>query len=271
MHPLYLAPTTLPDTAPLAYIDAAAHAGYDGVGIRVNASPGLPYHPLTGDAALERAVRQRLTSTGQKVLDLYSFYLRPDTVVAHFRPALEYGASLGATYAVVMGDDTDAARQADNFAAMCDLAAEYRLVCTVEYAVIRPLATLAQTVALIAASGKKNAVACLDPLNHYRAGGTAAEVRALDARLFPYAQISDGVRNADDATATLGRFGPNQRRMLGEGEVPVAELLHAMPPDIPLSVELPMLKGMTHSAPEWAAITLANVREYLVRHPRPAG
>ena len=269
MQPIFLAPTTLPHSAPLDYIDAAKSGGYDGVGLRVHPSPGLPYAPLTGDRALEQAVRARLDATGLPVLDLYSFYLRPDTDVTTFRPALEYGASLGARYAVVMGDDPDWARLTDNCARICESAAGLGLVCTLEYAVIRPLATLAQTVRLIAAVGAPNLVACLDPLNHYRAQGTAAEVRALPGRLFPYAQISDGVRSPDDATAELGRFSPNQRRMLGAGDVPVAELLHALPAGIPLSVELPQLPGRACDAPTWARMTADNVRDWLARHPRP--
>ena len=60
---------------------------------------------------------------------------------------MELGASFGAKYATVMGADTDWSRQRDNFAKTCDLAAQFGLICSLEFAVIRPLATLPQTVA----------------------------------------------------------------------------------------------------------------------------
>src|SRR5262245_15572248 len=79
LHKLFIAPTSLQDTAPLDYIDATIAAGYDGIGLRVHRSPGLPFHPVVGDAALIRDMRARLD--GFPVFDLYSFYLEPATNV----------------------------------------------------------------------------------------------------------------------------------------------------------------------------------------------
>ena len=103
LRKIIIAPTTLQDTAPLDYIEATIAAGYDGIGLRVHRSPGLPFHPVVGDAALIREMRARLA--GLPVFDLYSFYLQPDTDVASFAPAMELGASFGAKYATVMGAD----------------------------------------------------------------------------------------------------------------------------------------------------------------------
>ncbi len=79
LHKLFIAPTSLQDTAPLDYIDATIAAGYDGIGLRVHRSPGLPFHPVVGDAPLIREMRARLADL--PVFDLYSFYLEPDTDV----------------------------------------------------------------------------------------------------------------------------------------------------------------------------------------------
>ena len=266
MNKLFLAPTTLPGTLPVEYIHAAKQGGCDGVGLRLNRSPGLPFHPVVGDTALIRNMKSALADTGLPVLDIYSFYLRPDTDVNVFIPALALGAEFGAEFAVVMGDDTDWSRMRDNFCLVCDEAARFGLTCTVEFAVIRPLATLAQTVKLIGEAGRKNAVVCMDPLNFFRAGEHPSDLTWLDPALFPYAQVSDGIRSADDDLASLGRMGPNQRRMLGDGEVPMAGLLDALPRDLPLSIELPMPKHETHSANEWATRVVGNVRGFLAQY-----
>jgi len=39
MHKIALAPTTLPNSPPLAYIDAAARTGYDGTAYACSAHP----------------------------------------------------------------------------------------------------------------------------------------------------------------------------------------------------------------------------------------
>jgi sugar phosphate isomerase/epimerase len=264
LHKLLIAPTSLQDTAPLDYIDATIAAGYDGIGLRVHRSPGLPFHPVVGDAALIREMRSRLADL--PVFDLYGFYLEPVTDVSTFAPAMELGASFGAKYATVMGADTDWSRQGDNFIKTCDLAKQYGLTCSLEFAVIRPLATLPQTVQLIT-EAKRDAVICIDPLHLARSGGSPADVKALPAKYFPYAQISDGVLEPGEPNPALfGKLGLGQRKMPGEGTLPLRELLAALPEDVPLSVELPhALAPAGTSARDWAKMTLESTRRYLGR------
>ncbi len=189
MNELVLAPTTLPDASPLDYIAAAAAAGYRLVGLRLNPSPGFPFHAVVGDASLIRTMKDTLSAASLGVLDIYSFYLQPGTDVPAFEPAIALGAELGAKYLVTMGADTDWSRQRDNFVRICAIAADYGLVCTVEPAVIRPLASLAQAQQMIAELGCRNAAICVDPLNFARAGDRAADLARVDRRLLPYAQI----------------------------------------------------------------------------------
>lgn len=264
MNKIIIAPTTLQDTAPLEYIEATTAAGYDGIGLRVHRSPGLPFFPIVGDAALIREMKQRIADASLAVFDLYSFYLEPDTDVARFAPALELGAEFGAKYATVMGADTDWSRQRDNFARVCDLAAQFGLICSVEFAVIRPLATLPQTVRLIT-EAQREAVICIDPLHLARSGGSPADVKALDPKLFPYAQISDGLLGPGEPNpAMFGKLELGTRAMPGEGKLPLRELLAALPAGIPLSVELPIsLAPKGTSARDWARITLERTRRFL--------
>jgi sugar phosphate isomerase/epimerase len=264
VHKLIIAPTTLQDTAPLDYIEATVAAGYDGIGLRVHRSPGLPFFPVVGDAPLIREMKSRIADAGLAVFDLYSFYLEPGTDVTTFAPAMELGASFSARYATVMGADTDWSRQRDNFAKTCDLAAQFGLTCSVEFAVIRPLATLPQTMRLIT-EAKRDAVICIDPLHLARSGGSPADVTALDPKYVPYAQISDGILDPGEPDPALfGKLGLGQRAMPGEGMLPLRELLAALPKDTPLSVELPhVLAPAGASARDWAKITADRTRAYL--------
>jgi len=259
---IIIAPTTLQDSGPREYIDATIAAGYDGIGLRVHRSPGLPFHPVVGDAALIREMRARLD--GFPVFDLYSFYLQPDTDVARFAPAMELGAAFGAKYATVMGADEDWSRQRDNFVKTCDLARQFGLTCSLEFAVIRPLATLPQTVRLIEES-QRHAVICIDPLHLARSGGSPADVKALDTKYFPYAQISDGILDPGEPNPALfGKLGLGTRAMPGEGKLPLRDVIAALPPGIPLSVELPhALAPKNTSAHEWAKTTLNSTRNFL--------
>src|SRR5437870_1271618 len=213
-----LSPPTLPDTPPIEYVEAAAAAGYDAVGLRLARSPLFPYYPVVGNAPLIRELKVVLASSGLSVLDILSFYLQPATDLDSFAPALALGAELGARYALVAGDDPDWARLRDHMGRFCDMAARFGIAAALEFAVIRPLATLSQALRLLSELGRKNGVVCLDPLNFVRGGGSAALLRGLEPRLFPYAQISDGVLEPGEPDlAKLGRMSPNQRRLPGGG------------------------------------------------------
>ena len=85
MHKIALAPTTLPNSPPLEYIDAAVRAGYDGIGIRLFRSPGITYafHPVAGNPSLMREVKSAIARAGVEVIDVLSFYgSRPWTSTA---------------------------------------------------------------------------------------------------------------------------------------------------------------------------------------------
>jgi sugar phosphate isomerase/epimerase len=259
-----LSPPTLPDAQPIEYVEAAAAAGYDAVGLRLSPSPLFPYHPIVGNAPLIRELKLILGSSGLSVLDMLTFYLQPDTDVDAFAPALEVGAELGARYAVVAGDDADWARLRGRMGRFCDLAAQFGIAAALEFAVIRPLATLSQALRLLSELGRKNGVICLDPLNFVRGGGSAALLRGLEPRLFPYAQISDGVLDPGEPDLSkLGRMSPNQRRMPGDGILPLRHILDALPPGLPLSVEIPMPPTVKLPAREWARATAESTRRFL--------
>ena len=259
-----LSPPTLPDTPPIEYVEAAAAAGYGAVGLRLARSPLFSIHPVVGNAPLIRELKLVLAGSGLSVLDILTFYLQPATDLDAFVPALELGAELGARHALVAGDDPDWARLRDRTARFCDAAARFGLSAAIEFAVIRPLATLSQALRLLSEIGRKNGVICLDPLNFVRGGGSAAFLRGLEPRLFPYAQISDGVLEPGEPDISkLGRMSPNQRRMPGDGALPLRQILDALPAGLPLSVEIPMPPTVKLPAREWARATAESTRRFL--------
>ena len=264
-----ISPPTLPDTPPIEFVEAAAAAGYDAVGLRLARSPLFPFYPVVGNAPLIRELKLILASSGMSVLDILTFYLQPTTDVAAFAPALELGAEFGARYALVAGDDADWARLRGNMGRFCDLAAQFGVSAALEFAVIRPLATLSQALRLLSELGRKNGVICLDPLNFIRGGGSAAFLHGLEPRLFPYAQISDGVlAPGEPDLSKLGRMSPNERRMPGDGMLPLRQILDALPLGLPLSVEIPMPKSVKLPAREWARATAERTRRFLGEYYR---
>jgi sugar phosphate isomerase/epimerase len=246
-----LAPTTLPSTGPLEFIDAASAAGFEGLGFRLHKSPAYPdWQDWLGDAALKREVKARLQSAGQEMIESLSYYLLPDLDLDEMKPSLEYAAELGAAYALVIGRDEDWSRQRDSFAKVCDTAAGFGLTVAIE-APVGTLSPIANAFRVIEETGRANAVVCIDPTAFLRAGDTPDLLAGRDPRLLPYTQLNDGLRER------------SPRMRPGDGEANVAALLDALPADLPLSLEWPAPKESSSSAVEWAHFAMAGTRRFL--------
>ncbi len=252
MNPIILAPTTLMQAPPLEYIAAAAKAGYDGIGLRLYPSPGMPFFPVVGDAPLMAEVKRALADSGLSVFDVFTCYLQPEMDFEAMKRAHEFGAELGAKYALVIGDDADWGRMADNFGRLCDNAAEFGLVCALEAPVNRrALNTLELNLKLIEESARK-AVLSIDPVQYVRAGHSFAQLRGLDAALLPYSQIGDS------PSMTFG----DAYCLPGDGLVPLHELLDVLPPNAPLSLEYHH-RDENYSREAWAKHVLEGTRAFL--------
>ena len=72
-----LAHLTVLDADQLGLIEAAAAGGFDAVGLRI--VPALAVSEIidvVGDAGLQRRIKQRLSETGLKILDVEAIWLK---------------------------------------------------------------------------------------------------------------------------------------------------------------------------------------------------
>jgi sugar phosphate isomerase/epimerase len=93
----------------------------------------------------------------------------------------------------------------------------------------------------------------IDPLHLRRFGGVPDDLRAIDRSMLLYYQLCDAPLEAPVGLPRPRRLPRGQpldiddaalesraaRLLPGEGELPLAEIVAAMPPDIPVSVEAP--------------------------------
>ena len=256
MNMIALAPTSLPNTEPLEYIDAASKAGYEAIGIRLFRSPGLRYgfFPVAGNAALMQEVRSAIADAGLEVYDILSFYMQPEMDLESMVPALEFGAEIGAQYALVIGDDPEWGRMVENFTRFCETAGRLGMGAAIEAPVVsRVVNTLPLAVKLIDESGSRNAGISIDPFQFTRAGHTPGLIKQFDRKYFPYTQINDGIAESGFC-------------MVGEGTAPLGDMLDALPQDLPLSLECPAPRDSNYSAEEWARTALSGTRRWLEQY-----
>ena len=240
MRTVSLAHLTMLDAPPLELIDAAAAGGFTHVGLRiVPPVPDPAWHSIVGDQQAERAIKQRLAATGVKVLDVEAFWMEPDFSAQGCRPAFALGAALGARYLVVICDDPQRSRAIDNFASLCALAAKFELKPALEFIPYTHVARLADALQIVQAVRSANAGLLIDLLHLSRSGASPADLSRVPPGLVHFAHLCDAPSAIPATTDKLRREARGERLYPGEGELPIAAFLAALPPGTPVAVEAP--------------------------------
>ena len=90
---------------------------------------------------------------------------------------------------------------------------------------------------IVATANVSNGGVLIDNLHLSRSGSSIEEVRAMPTELFPYLQICDAPAERPTDFGGLLDEALNGRLCPGEGSLPIAELLRAVPA-VPLSFEV---------------------------------
>jgi sugar phosphate isomerase/epimerase len=239
---------TVLDAAPPELVTAAAGAGFDAVGIRVWPAGDEPAYPMLGDTPMMRETIARLAGTGTHVLDVEVLRLRPDSRMDDALRILDAGVRLQARGVLVICNDPEEDRLVQRFAAVCEAAGERRLKACLEFMIFSSVKTIADAERVLNRAAHPAGAILVDALHLQRSGGTPADVSTVTPERLPYAQLCDGPFQPilpDSAVAlTEARTG---RLFPGDGELPLTELLGALPARASLAVEAPVadLAGRT--------------------------
>lgn len=264
-----LAALTVLELSPVDMVEVAARAGYSHVGLRLEpATPEEHHFPLVTDAGWRRQTAARLRDTGINVLDVEILRLKPDTCVADFEALLAVGAEFGASELLVAGNDPDEQRLTERFAALCELAAQYRLHPHLEFMPWTDAKNLNQAVRIVEQAGRDNGCVLVDAFHFDRSGSSLDDLRKVAPSRLRYAQLCDVAGPRPQDMAEILRQARNERRFPGDGDCDLPGLLHSLPPSIPLSLEIPTrhLYEQGVSALQRAQMALDKTHQLLVQH-----
>lgn len=253
MRRLGLAALTCIELAPQELVSAAAAAGYDSVGLRL-----IPVADQVLPRFDPRETERRLADTGIGVLDVEVFRLEPDTRVADFEPVMAAAARLRASEILVHGADPEEARLVDSFGRLCDLAARYGLAANLEPMPWVDISTVAKARRILEGARRANAALLVDAIHFFRADNRLDELKGLPLR---YLQFCDARAQRPSDMQEMIRQARGDRLFPGEGGLDLKGLLGALPPDLPISVEVP--HAGPFSARERAQRALAATRRFL--------
>ncbi len=178
-------------------------------------------------------VRQRLDDTGLIALDMEPIFVTPDG--DHGDQVIEAAAAVGARNLLVVSRGVDDARFIERFGELCDAAASYGIGCSVEFMAFMSVRDLPQALAVLDTVDRPNANVLIDNLHLARTGGTVADAAAVAPGRLPYIQLCDAPAAAPDKLVVEAL---DTRLTLGDGELPVSELVDVLPAHTALSLEV---------------------------------
>ena len=266
-HKFSLAHLTVLGWSPAEMAYNASLLGYDYIGIR-NINMGVKGErdfSIPFGSGRYKSLKEALEETGMKIHDIELARVLDGGDVSSYEPAFEAGASLGAR-AVLSSIWTDKKDYyIEQFAKLCDLAAQYGMTVNLEYVTWAGVWNLKGVMEVLNAVKRPNARVMADTLHTWRSRVSLGELRSVPKKLFDMAHICDAPaeipdRGDKDALIYTGR---DARYYVGEGGIDVAGIVKCMREDTVLSIELPHLaRAAEYGYTEHARRCLATAKEY---------
>ncbi len=229
------------DQTPTALIDAAAAAGFDGVGLRIS-NPDTAAHCVT-DA---RAVRRHASARGISIHDVEVYRIGSDDEPG---PLVERASAVGAAALLVVSDAPVRTDTVAGLAALVEMANRHCIRVALEYMAWTDPSGPLDAVAIAKETGCQVVV---DVLHHVRVGADAADLRAVaESGTLGWVQVCDAAAAGSDDLVDEAR---HRRLVPGAGALPLTELLRCVGPDVTISVEVQSDELLTLGATERARL-----------------
>jgi sugar phosphate isomerase/epimerase len=158
-------------------------------------------------------------------------------------PFIELTAELGVARVNVLSCDPDPGRALDELALFAELTEARGIEATLEFVPGLPIGNLPGAMAAIAHVGKPHFKLLADVMHIFRSGSTVADLAALDPAHVGYIQLCDVPLVSKYADYAVG--ARDERLAPDEGELPLADVLTALPRDLIVGIKVPKLSAAT--------------------------
>lgn len=230
-HILSLAAGTLPEFAPPAVAEAAGSTGFSHVGFTIE--------PDQWDTAMLRSTKQALSDHNLSVLDVEVIWIPKGGMVDdNHKMIIDAGAELSAPNVLAVSAEPDQDRTAAALHQLCEWATPAGMKVSLEFLMITAVQSLDDAVSIVEKADHQAAAVLIDTLHFCRAGHQPDDLAGKDPSLFAYTQICDGNARCAPSFETWLEDAIDLRSVPGEGELPVRDIMTALPENIPLSLEI---------------------------------
>ncbi|WP_099867256.1 sugar phosphate isomerase/epimerase family protein [Pararhizobium haloflavum] len=227
---------------PAENIEAAAAAGFGGVGIRICGRyvGDNSFLDIIGDEAETARLARLARDAGIVISNVSAFQFYPGLTTDHLRRVVDTVVELGSNTLVVNCFMPDRGEALDLFAAYDSMAEKAGASIALEYLPYSTITDLADARTFIAESKATTARLLIDALHLDRAGDSLDALAALPRKELAFWQICDAMRlrGQRPGNEDLMQEARTARLRLGEGELPLGELMAVLPDDLEIEYEV---------------------------------
>jgi sugar phosphate isomerase/epimerase len=258
------------EPAPADVIAAAAAAGFGAAGLRISArQPGGAWPPVDGRPQAFEELRDQARTAGVRISSASGYYITPETRAEHLQANVDAARRLGAPLVVQGCFDPDLDRVGELLHGYARAAEAAGVRIAIEFMPMSTVRNVAAALRLIEAVPGPALGLVVDTLHFARSGDDARVLRDIDPSRIGLLQICDapavlGAGSTLFDEAMTGRLYP------GDGELPLAGYLQALPAGCEIECETPVSADAGLPLAQRAAHSAARAGAFYLRHFAPA-
>lgn len=228
---------------PVAFVELAAELGCPNISIGFNQSDfdphGYPRYSLKDDVALRRELKAALAANGVSISLGENLLVQPGVDMREqWRADLEIFAELGVTRANSVTFEPDLERNIEQYGLLAELTAEFGIKALLEFVPIFGVPDIPTALTVAEKVAHPNLGLIMDTMHIGRSGAGADDLHAVPPELVGYIQLCDVPLEPDIPDYMYEAMF--ERKVPGEGELPLAEFLGALPRDRVVGLEIPL-------------------------------
>lgn len=227
---------------PVAFANLAADLGCRHISMALypfDYNPhGYARFSLKEDAALRREMVAVMRDRAVAISLGEVFAVRADTEVRGWAADLGAMAELGVHRINTLSLDPDRTRSFDKFAELTEMAAAHGMETTVEFTPGLTVADLPTAIAAVRHVGRADFRILIDTMHFIRSGSRPEDLAAVDPDMIGYIQICDVP--LVPKISNYFEEAKYERMIPGTGELPLLDILSALPRDRIIGIEVPL-------------------------------
>lgn len=226
---------------PVEFVELAAELGCPNISLGLSQMEYNPHdyprYSLIEDAALRREIKAALAANGVTISLGENLPVQPGVDSRdEWRASLDVLSEFGVRRINSVSFEADPGRNVEQYGLLAEVTAEYGVAPLIEFVPIFGIPDLPTALEVIRQVDRPNLGLIVDTMHVGRTGASTDALRAIPPELVGYVQLCDAPLRSDRDYMDEAM---HERMAPGEGELPLADYLRALPRDRIVSLEIP--------------------------------